>query len=291
MPSVEITALLKRTVLFTEHQKTGGKMVPFAGWEMPVSYQSILEEHKAVRTEAGVFDISHMGEFFISGSSVQEALNQCLTNDVAKLNPGEGQYTFLLNPQGGVIDDLIIYCLEKDSYFLVVNAAKIEEDFAWMKRNLPNEVTLVNRSDEFSALALQGPKAITFFQDVFQVQEIPQRFHIRMFFWQGIEGYVARTGYTGEDGVEIFLPNSKITAAWNLLLEKGVKPAGLGARDSLRLEACYPLNGSDLNETTSPLEAGLGFAVALTKVDFIGKKVLIEQKEKGVARKLVAFSI
>ena len=253
--------LLKRTALFKAHQEAGGKMVPFAG------------------------------EFFISGQRTQEALNYLLTNDVAKLQPGEGQYTFLLNPQGGVIDDLIIYCLEKDSYFLVVNASKIEEDFAWLKRHLPNEVTLSNRSDDFSALALQGPKAISFFQEAFRIKQAPIRFHLNSFFWEGEKGYVARTGYTGEDGVEIFLPNNKIVSAWNSLLKLGMKPAGLGARDSLRLEACYPLNGSDLNETTTPLEAGLGFAVALNKTDFIGKKVLLNQKEKGVAQKLIAFSI
>lgn len=289
MASVE--APMKRTALFTAHQQAGGKMVPFAGWEMPVSYQSILEEHKTVRTSAGVFDISHMGEFFISGPKAQEVLNSILTNDVAKLSPSEGQYTFLLNPQGGVIDDLIIYCLEKDSYFLVVNASKIEENFTWLKRLLPDDVIFDNRSDEFSALALQGPQAVSFLQEAFGVKQVPARFHVSSFPWQGETGYIARTGYTGEDGVEIFLPNAKIVEAWHLLLKLGVKPAGLGARDSLRLEACYPLNGSDLNETTTPLEAGLGFAVALNKGNFIGKKVLLEQKEKGVVRKLIAFSI
>jgi aminomethyltransferase len=284
---------LKRTALYEAHCKAGAKLVPFAGWEMPVSYTSIMEEHKAVRNDVGVFDISHMGEFFVSGAAATEALNECLTNDVSLLQPGQGQYTLLLNEQGGVIDDLIIYCLEETNYLLVVNASKIEEDFAWLKRHLPNGVLLENRSENFAALALQGPKAVALLQKIFSLSDeiIPQRFHLATIPWKEETIFVARTGYTGEDGVELFLARDQAMEVWNLLLQHGAKPVGLGARDSLRLEACYPLNGSDLNETTTPLEAGLGFAVALGKATFIGKNVLIEQKERGLSRKVVAFSV
>ncbi|MBX7157799.1 MAG: glycine cleavage system aminomethyltransferase GcvT [Verrucomicrobiae bacterium] len=284
---------LKRTALYESHLQAGAKIVPFAGWEMPVSYTSIMEEHKAVRNEAGVFDISHMGEFFVSGAAAKEALNVCLTNDVALLQPGQGQYTLLLNEQGGVIDDLIVYCLEETHYLLVVNASKIEEDFAWLKRHLPNGVLLEDRSENYSALALQGPQAVEVLKKIFSLKEeaIPARFHLTSIPWKEKTVFVARTGYTGEDGVELFLSRNDGVEIWDLLLKEGVKPVGLGARDSLRLEACYPLNGNDLNETTTPLEAGLGFAVVLNKADFVGKKVLAEQKEKGVPRKAVAFSV
>jgi aminomethyltransferase len=281
---------LKQTPLYAEHLKLGAKMIGFGGWNMPVFYSSILEEHQAVRQRVGIFDISHMGQFRVSGPAAEHWLNTLLTNNLKRLQIHDGQYTLLLNEQGGVIDDLIVYSRANNDYFLVVNAAKIEEDFGWMQSHLRGEVALSDLSAQFAALAVQGPKSaelLGLFGD------LPARNQIQEFRIQGIPILLARTGYTGEDGFELFYPAAAAAVIWNHLLELGaslgVKPCGLGARDTLRLEVCYPLNGADLSPTRTPLEAGLGFFVDLEKPEFVGRSPLLAQKEAGLRQRLVAL--
>jgi len=288
---------LQKTALFDAHQKLGARIVEFGGWSMPVQYGGIVEEHKAVREAAGVFDISHMGEFFVEGPGTLNFLNGLLTNDVAKLGIGQGQYTLMLNEQGGVIDDLILYRLGEETYFLVVNAAKIDEDRAWVEKHLPSGVEFSDRSALYSAIALQGPKALEIARAFFGAGwPEPQRNEITRYSWNCQDVLIARTGYTGEDGVELFFGNDVAANFLLTLLEVGkpfgLKPCGLGARDTLRLEACLPLNGNDLSEKRTPLEAGLGIFVSLTKAaSFPGKEVLQKQKSEGPAEKLIAFQI
>jgi glycine cleavage system T protein (aminomethyltransferase) len=288
--SVATETNLKHTPLFEEHLKLGAKMIVFGGWNMPVFYSSILDEHQAVRRNAGVFDISHMGQLELSGSKASNWLNFLLTNNVEKLAIGEGQYTFLLNPQGGVIDDLIIYRQTEQTFLLVVNAAKIEEDVAWLRSHLTPEVTLTDLSDASGAVALQGPKSALILQEL---GELPPRNHLHKYTFNGVRVDVARTGYTGEDGFEIFFPAGDAAKIWQRVLELGrrfeIRPCGLGARDTLRLEVCYPLNGSDLAPDRTPIEAGLGFFVDLEKPDFIGREILAKQKATGSQQRLVAI--
>jgi aminomethyltransferase len=284
----------KRTALYPEHVRLGAKIIPFGGWLMPVHYTSIVQEHHAVRNDVGMFDISHMGQFVVEGSGAGEWLNRMLTNNVEKLEAGTGQYTFLLNESGGIIDDLITYRIAPLRFLLVVNASRSAEDFSWLEQHRPNEISLTNRSKDFGAVAIQGPKV----QDLFRLlpgspSELPARNHIVEATIDGIPVSIARTGYTGEDGVEVFFPADRAAAFWNLVLEKGkevgLKPCGLGARDTLRLEMCYPLNGSDLSPEHNPIEAGLGFFVDLGKPEFIGRDVLAKAKAEGPAQKLVPF--
>lgn len=284
----------KKTPLFDEHINAGAKMVDFGGWFMPVQYTTIMDEHHAVRTALGVFDISHMGELFVSGPTAKEWLNYLLTNAINRLRPGECQYTFLLNEHGGVIDDLIAYQLAENEYLLVVNASKIDEDFAWMREKLRPGVTLENRSDEFAGLAIQGPSAMAFFDRFFGPN--PPSFarnQIRAIDLLETRFLAARTGYTGEEGFELFFPAANAPKAWNEILSVGanfgIKPCGLGARDTLRLEMCYPLNGSDLSPSHTPIEAGMGFFIDFDKPDFIGREALSEQRLKGIKRRLVPF--
>jgi len=289
--------MLLKTALFGAHQKQGARLVEFGGWQMPVQYTGIVEEHKAVREAAGVFDISHMGEFFISGSNGLAFLNGLLTNDAAKLGVGQGQYTLMLNEQGGVIDDLILYRLHEEEFLLVVNAAKIEEDRAWIRKNIPAGVVFCDKSDVTGALALQGPKALEIARAFLGAGwPEPKRNEITSYSWNCQNVLAARTGYTGEDGVELFFVNDIAENFFLSLLEAGkplgLKPCGLGARDTLRLEACLPLNGNDLSALRTPIEAGLGLFVSLTKeADFPGKDVLQKQKTNGVNQKLVAFRL
>ncbi|HPA21389.1 MAG TPA: glycine cleavage system aminomethyltransferase GcvT [Verrucomicrobiae bacterium] len=282
-----------KTPLHAAHVALGARMAPFAGWEMPIQYTGILEEHRAVRQATGVFDISHMGEFFFSGAGAAAWLNGLLTNDISRLSPGEGHYTLLLNERGGVIDDLIAYRIGADEYFLVVNASKIDEDAAWMRGHLQAGVSFEDRSEGIAAVALQGPRAIAVFSEVFGAgATAPERFHIASFDFGDARAIIARTGYTGEDGVEIFVPSAAGAALWDRLLAAGAKPAGLGARDTLRLESCYPLNGHELGPERTPLEAGLRFAVALEKIGgFLGAEVLRSQAAAGLKERLVAFSV
>ena len=284
----------KTTPLYQEHVRRGAKIIPFGGWLMPVQYISIVEEHQAVRNNVGIFDISHMGQLIVSNLAAAEWLNTMLTNNVAKLEVGQGQYTFLLNERGGIVDDLIIYRIEEQKFLLVVNAARTDEDFAWLDRHRPKDVDLKNRSADFGGIAIQGPRVAELFHALFGNDvDLPPRNHIVDLGFDGTNVSVARTGYTGEDGVEVFFRAQDAAEFWNAALEKGkafgIKACGLGARDTLRLEVCYPLNGSDLSPERNPIEAGLGFFVDLTKLNFIGREALLKAKENGSPEKLVAF--
>ena len=308
----------KKTPLYDEHMRLGAKMVPFGGWLMPVQYTSIVEEHQAVRNNVGVFDISHMGQFIVDGAGARDWLNSMLTNNVDKLDVGMGQYTFLLNDRGGIIDDLIVYRIDEQKYLLVVNAARADEDFAWLQNHLKEGhasgsprrsavrtclmarsqrdacATLTSRSADFGAVAIQGPRTMALFHALFGKDiELPARNHIVDVPFDATTVSVARTGYTGEDGIEVFFPANDAVKFWNATLERGkplgIKPCGLGARDTLRLEMCYPLNGSDLSPERNPIEAGLGFFVDLAKPDFIGRDALLKTKEVGPREKLVPF--
>jgi aminomethyltransferase len=277
----------KKTPLYDEHVKLGAKMVPFAGWLMPVQYASILEEHQTVRNNIGMFDISHMGQLIVSGSGARDWLNTMLTNNIAKLDIGQGQYTFLLHERGGIIDDLIAYRIEEEKHLLVVNASRTEENLAWLENHRRSDVKIGNRSANYGGVAIQGPRVTDLFVN------LPGRNHIVDIEVEGTPVSMARTGYTGEDGVEVFFRAKDATKFWNMVLEKGkqfgIKPCGLGARDTLRLEMCYPLNGSDLSPERNPIEAGLSFFVDLTKPNFVGREALLKTKENGPREKLVPF--
>ncbi|HXA08509.1 MAG TPA: glycine cleavage system aminomethyltransferase GcvT [Chthoniobacterales bacterium] len=286
----------KRTPLYEEHVRLGAKIIPFGGWLMPVQYSSIMEEHQAVRKSVGVFDISHMGELVATGQRAGEWLNTMLTNNIAKLEVGSGQYTFLLNDEAGIIDDLIVYRIDDQRFLLVVNASRIEDDFAWLQSHLASDVQLENQSDEYAGLAIQGPRVGELFQAVFgDGKPMPARNQIAPFDLGGTNIRVARTGYTGEDGIEVFFAAQAAPRVWKEILEKGkslgIRPCGLGARDTLRLEMCYPLNGSDLSPAHNPLEAGLGFFVDLAKPHFTGREKLLRDKEAGLSRRLVPFKM
>jgi aminomethyltransferase len=301
---------VKRTPLFEAHQKLGGKLIEFGGWEMPVQYTSITDEHLAVRTAAGLFDISHMGEVSVSGPESEAFLNWTLTNNAMKLNAGQGQYTLMCNERGGVIDDLYAYQLSAKEYLLIVNASRIEADFGWLEQQWAGfekraGVKLHNASETSGAVAVQGPRVPEFINGCFgaalpggtpvvRATELKKN-ELALFSFEGAKVWVSRTGYTGEDGFEVVAPAEVIEAVWNKVLEAGrpfgLKPAGLGARDTLRTEVCYPLYGHELNEETTPIEAGLGFFVAMDKGDFVGRSVLAKQKADGPSRKLAAFKM
>ena len=292
----------KKTFLYEEHQKLNAKLIPFAGWCMPVSYKGILEEHKNVRQNVGLFDVSHMGEFFITGPDSLKFLQKIVPQDVSKLTKNKALYCQLPNENGGLIDDLIIYKLEEQDkeYMLVVNASRIEEDLNWIKLNSKGfDVKIENKSDEYSLLAIQGPKATDLIEKMgIKKEDQPPYFSIKKDKIDNIEIYLARTGYTGEDGFEILMKNEFAVHFWNLILEKGkefeIQPIGLGARDTLRLEAALHLYGNDLDETTTPIEAGLGWSVPKDKEeDYNGKEIIIGQlngtKEK--TKRLVGFKM
>jgi len=277
---------IKRTPLEPAHIGLGARMVPFAGWNMPVQYTSIIDEHRAVREKAGIFDISHMGQILVSGEGAAAWLNRMLTNNVGRLSPGQGQYTLMLNERGGVIDDLIIYRTGENEYFLVVNAAMIEEDFFWLASHQDENVDLRNESELWAGMAVQGPEAVAVFASVFPEEALPDRNRIAKLAGGAV---VCRTGYTGEDGFEFFCPAAEGVAAWGEFVTAGAVPCGLGARDTLRLEMGYPLNGNDLSPERSPIEAGLGFFCDLEKPDFIGRETLVRHKSDGPPVKLAAI--
>jgi aminomethyltransferase len=302
--------MLKRTALFSAHQKLGAKLIDFGGWEMPVQYTSITDEHLAVRNAVGIFDISHMGEVTVSGAAAAEFLNQLLTNDIKKLTPGLGQYTLMCNERGTVIDDLYAYRLCGDVYFLIINASRVEADVVWMKsqwEKFPrrSELTLTDASHNYAAVAVQGPRVKDFINDVIPGASISamrvarvtdlKKNEIGGFKFENHSVLVSRTGYTGEDGFEIVGSDESIRHLWGKLLTVGapfgLKPAGLGARDTLRTEVCYPLYGHELDEETTPIEAGVGFFVSLDKGEFNGRAVLADQKANGVKKKCVAFKM
>ncbi|MDB4734433.1 glycine cleavage system aminomethyltransferase GcvT [Akkermansiaceae bacterium] len=286
-----MTGVLKLSPLDQQHRDLGGRMVPFAGWEMPVVYSSIIEEHQSVRKEVGIFDISHMGQVFVSGRSSTSWLNRMLGNDVASLEVGNAHYTFLLNEEGGVIDDLILYRLGDKNYLLVVNASKIEEDLGWLQKHGEEGVEILNDSSEWAGMAIQGRKACEAYFGASGGRTLPKRNGVDDLSLEGSRFIVCRTGYTGEDGFELFCPKSMASQWWEGFLAEGVKPCGLGSRDSLRLEMCYPLNGSDLTPERTPLEAGLGFFVAFGKGEFVGGEALRKQKEEGLKKRLVAIEV
>ena len=300
--------MLKRTALFAAHQKRGARLIDFGGWEMPVQYTSIVEEHLAVRTAAGIFDISHMGEVTASGAGAEAFLNSVLTNDIRKLTPGLGQYTLMCNERGGVIDDLYAYRLSGEVYLLILNASRVAADVAWLQAQaakFPGELKLTDASHNYSAVAVQGPRVRDFINDAVPGASITalrvaavtglQKNQIGGFKFENHCVLVSRTGYTGEDGFEIVGSDEALRHVWDKILTVGrpfgIKPCGLGARDTLRTEACYPLYGHELDEETTPIEAGLGVFVSLNKGEFNGRAVLIGQKENGTKKKLVAFKM
>jgi aminomethyltransferase len=303
--------MLKRTALYATHQKLGGKLIEFGGWEMPVQYTSIMDEHQAVRTAAGIFDISHMGEVTVSGAAATEFLNHVLTNDIRKLAPGQGQYTLMCNERGGVIDDLYAYQLSDGVYFLVINASRIPNDVAWLQARAQEfkqrglDLDLTDASHNYSAVAVQGPRVKEFINDCIPGAAISakrvacvtdlKKNEIGGFPFNKGCVLVSRTGYTGEDGFEVMGEGAAIQRIWDTVLAKGAacgaKPCGLGARDTLRTEVCYPLYGHELDEHTTPIEAGVGFFVSLDKGNFVGRNVLVEQKAHGTQKKCVAFKM
>jgi aminomethyltransferase len=282
--------VLKQTPLFQEHEKLGAKMTEFGGWNMSVCYSSIVEEHHAVRNQVGIFDISHMGQIEVSGPGARPWLNRMLSNNVDRLAISQGQYSLLLNRAGGVIDDLIVYRRHDNQFLLVVNAAKTDEDLAWMLESVSGGVAVLNCSSLFGALAVQGPRSAEL-MGIFG--QLPPRNHFCDLKIEGSSTMIARTGYTGEDGFELFFPGHLAPFIWNRLLKLGkplgMVPCGLGSRDTLRLEACFPLNGSDLTQQRTPLEAGLDVFVDLRKSEFIGREALCAQKESGIKQRLSAL--
>lgn len=286
---------LKHTPLHSVHVALGAKMVPFAGFEMPVQYPTgITAEHKAVREKAGLFDVSHMGEFIVRGPQAVDFVNYVTTNDVAALKPGEAQYSTILREDGTIVDDCLVYRAE-DRVLMVVNGSNIDKDFAHVSRFLPKfpDATLEDLSDQIALLALQGPDAARILQQHADVDL--SKINYYEFVTGNIAGvdrvYISRTGYTGEDGFELYFPNQYAEKIWNALTASGeVTPAGLGCRDSLRLEMGMALYGNDLDDTTTPLEAGLGWLVKMKKGDFVGRDALARQREEGLRRKLVGFT-
>lgn len=288
---------LKRTPLYQEHLALGARMVEFGGWEMPVQYSSILEEHRAVRTRAGLFDVSHMGEFKIEGNDALAFLQYLVPNDVSRLIVNQALYTQMCLPDGGTIDDLIIYKLADRHYMMVVNAANIDKDFAWVGKQARGfDVHVYNQSDTTALLALQGPEAQAILQPFTEVDLSGiLYYHCAPGMVDGINCIISRTGYTGEDGFELYCAPVDAPKLWRDLLAagkgRGLLPAGLGARDTLRLEAGYCLYGHELDEQTNPLEAGLGWTVKLNKGDFIGRDALLKVKEEGLKRKLIGVEM
>jgi aminomethyltransferase len=290
---------LKQTPLHAEHLRLKARMVDFGGWHMPVQYTGVVEEHKAVRQNVGLFDVSHMGEINVEGRGALAYLQHLTTNDLSKLELGQAQYSALLYPNGTVVDDIIIYRRGLDSFFVCVNASNSDKDFAWMKEHLPKQgVDLQNLNDSYGQIAIQGPKARQLLQKVVDIQ-IQDLGYYRFTEGKvlGVPSLIARTGYTGELGYELYVPSSSTPRIWNALLEtgtqlgSGVVPCGLGARDTLRLEMGYLLYGNDMDDATTALECGMGWVTKMDKGDFIGRQALLEQKEKGVARKLVGLEM
>ena len=274
---------LRRTPLYERHLALGARVVPFAGWEMPVQYEGVIAEHRAVRADTGVFDVSHMGELEVEGPRAHELLQGLLSNDLDRIEPGAAQYTLLTNESGGILDDLIAYRLEHGRYLLIVNASNRETAFKWLKdHELPGS-DVRDVSDEFALLAVQGPRSI----ERLGLDEAPA-FTFAEQELDGIEVMVNRTGYTGERGVELLVPAEDAAALWDRVLERGAVPCGLGARDTLRLEVCFPLHGNDIGPDTDAISAALGWVCALDK-DFTGAEDLRRIKAEGPDRKLVPF--
>lgn len=287
---------MKITAFNQIHKDLGAKMVPFAGYEMPVQYAGVNQEHMVVREGVGVFDVSHMGQFFAKGDQADQLLQFIGTNDTSKVAIGQAQYTCMPNANGGIVDDLIVYKMAEDEWMLVVNASNIEKDWNWINQHNQWNVQLENRSDEMSLLAIQGPKAIEAMQSLTDVNlaDIPF-YHFKIGTFAGVENVIiSATGYTGSGGFEIYFENKAAETMWNKVMEAGkefgIEPCGLAARDTLRLEKGYCLYGNDINDTTSPLEAGLGW-ITKFNTDFVAKDIIAQQKEEGVSRKLIGFKM
>jgi aminomethyltransferase len=289
--------MLKRTPLYDAHVSIGARMVAFAGWEMPVQYTGPVQEHVAVREAAGLFDVSHMGEIEVQGQGALDLIQRLTTNDAAKLEDNQVQYSVLTNEQAGVIDDLLVYRINEKYFLLVVNAANTQRDFEWIQRHAESsEVKVHDTSSGYALLALQGPRSERILQELadHMLDRIPYYWFQRVRV-DGVEARVSRTGYTGEDGFEILCSPGEARHVWNRLLvtgrDQGLVPCGLAARNTLRLEAAFRLHGNDMDEATTPLEAGLGWLVKLGKGDFVGKAVLEKQQREGLKRRLVGFEV
>ncbi|MGZ3902035.1 MAG: glycine cleavage system aminomethyltransferase GcvT, partial [Bacteroidia bacterium] len=287
---------MKNTALTKKHIALGAKMVPFAGYNMPVSYTGLNEEHNIVRTGVGVFDVSHMGEFRLKGDKALDLIQQVTSNDASKLTDGKVQYSCLPNEKGGIVDDLLVYRFKADEYYLVVNASNIQKDWDWISNFNSYGVEMKNLSDEMSLLAVQGPKAISTLQKLTDVDLSQMEYYtFKVGKMAGIDNVIiSNTGYTGAGGFEIYVMNSDAEKMWDAVFEAGkefnIKPIGLGARDTLRLEMGFCLYGNDIDDTTSPIEAGLGWITKFTK-NFTNRAALEEQKQKGVTKKLVGFEM
>lgn len=288
---------LKRTVLYDVYREHGGKTIDFGGFDLPVQFTSIKEEHEAVRTKAGMFDVSHMGEFFLWGKDSETCLQKICTNDISKLAIGRALYTVMCNEEGGTIDDLLVYKLDDLRFMLIVNAGNIEKDKNWILSHLEGEVEFEDRSEDMALIAVQGPNSAEIVQQIFtdNIKELKYFTFIENANSEHTSAIVSRTGYTGEDGFEIYCDKEDAIYFWKKLIEAGKEyglvPCGLGARDTLRFESCLPLYGQELDDTISPFEAKVGFVVKLQKEDFIGKKALQKQKEEGLTRKSVGIEM
>ncbi len=289
--------MLKKTPLYEVYARYGAKTIDFGGWDLPVQFTGIMDEHQAVRSRAGLFDVSHMGEVEVSGAGCEAWLQQLTTNDVTKLMTGQAQYSLMCYPDGGVVDDLLIYKLAENHYMLVINASNIDKDLDWLHKHAEPGITLLDISKQTALLALQGPAAATIMAKLttVDVTELkPFRF-VEQVEVGGVHALISRTGYTGEDGFELYVASEDATRVWEVLLEagqpEGIVPVGLGARDTLRFEAKLPLYGQELSSSITPLEAGLQRFVKLDKGEFIGSAALLEQQEQGVPRKLVGIEM
>jgi aminomethyltransferase len=278
-----VAATLKRTPLFERHVELGARMVPFAGWEMPVQYEGVIPEHRAVRSDCGAFDVSHMGQIHVDGPTAQSFLQEMLSNDVDRIGDGEAQYTLLTNERGGIVDDLIVYRFAHGQFLLVVNASNRGPDYEWLKKREPRGCEVRDASDDYALVAVQGPRSL----ERLGLPDAPAFTHA-MGELEGVEVLVCRTGYTGELGVELCCPAEDATRLWDAVLARGAVPCGLGARDTLRLEVCYPLHGNDITPETDAISAGLGWACKL-ETDFTGVAELRRIREEGPAERLVAF--
>jgi aminomethyltransferase len=289
---------LRRTAFYDAHVACKARLIDFGGWEMPVQYEGIIAEHQTVRSSAGLFDVSHMGEVMVRGAGAANALNHMLCNDVRAIPVGNSQYTAILNPNGGIVDDVFVYRTADEAYLVCVNASNREKDFNWLVTHNPDPtVSIVNESDDWAQVAVQGPAAIGIVDGLCDFDAAAMaRGGIAPGTFAGVSGcLVARTGYTGEDGFEVFIPEADALATWQRILDAGadagICPVGLGARDTLRLEVKNVLYGNDINDETSPLEAGLRWITKLDKGDFIGRDALLAQKEAGLSRRLVALEV
>jgi len=294
----QVAEALRRTPLYECHLEAGGRMVGFAGWEMPVQYAGVIDEHRAVRNAAGLFDVSHMGEIRVHGAGAQELLQRLTPNDVGKLAPGRAHYSGLLTERGTYVDDVLIYRLAAEDFLVVANASNAPRDLAWIASHAAGDggVEVTDRSDDYALLALQGPRAL----EILAPLASPDPSSLRYYGFargtvDGVPALVSRTGYTGEDGFEFYLPPAEAPRVWRRLLAAGaphgLQPAGLGARDTLRLEAAMALYGHEIDETTTPFEAGLGWVVKLDKGEFLGREALLAQRAAGAPRKLVGFEV